>query len=259
MKYYLFIFSLLCISAVAFAQGQRQQQAASQQPPQWDPRSTEWYHPVPPKVTPGQGTKPPSDAIILFDGTDLSKWESVNRENEVVPAEWKVQNGEMIVVPGKGTIRTKEFFGDCQLHIEFKSPPPGNHNGQGRGNSGIFLQSRYELQVLDGDNNHTYVNGMVGSIYKQSAPLVNAYTKNGEWQVYDIYWTAPRFKAGGELESPAIITVVMNGIVIQNNYILKGHTPYTGLPSYSAHGLLPLTLQDHGTEVAFRNIWIRKL
>ena len=257
MKYYFLIFSFICISFVVTAQPQQQQAPAQQRTPQWDPRSTEWYYPVPPKVAPGQGTRPPSDAIVLFDGTDLSKWESAGRN--AGPAEWKVQNGELIVVPGKGTIRTKEFFGDCQLHIEFKSPPPGVHNGQDRGNSGIFLQSRYELQVLDGDNNHTYVNGMVGSIYKQSAPLVDAYTKNGEWQVYDIYWKAPRFGSDGELESPAIITVVLNGIVIQNNYILKGHTPYTGLPSYTPHGLMPLTLQDHGTEVAFRNIWIRPL
>jgi len=163
------------------------------------------------------------------------------------------------VVPGKGSIRTKEFFGDCQLHIEFKSPAPENYDGQNRGNSGIFLQSRYELQVLDADNNPTYVNGMVGSIYKQQAPLANAYTKNGEWQVYDIYWKAPVFGSGGKLESPAMITVVLNGILVQNNYILKGNTPYTGLPDYQPHGRLPLSLQDHGTAVAFRNIWIRNL
>ena len=249
MKICFFLFSLLCVTAVVSAQRQVQ----------WDPRSTEWYSPIPPKVTPGQGTKPPSDAIVLFNGTDMSQWESADGDKQGGAAEWKVQNGELIIVPGKGAIRTKEFFGDCQLHIEFKSPPPGKHDGQNRGNSGVFLQSRYEVQVLDGDNNSTYVNGMIGSIYKQSAPLVDAYTKNGEWQVYDIYWKAPRFGAGGELESPAMITVVLNGIVIQNNYILKGDTPYMGLPSYSAHGRLPLMLQDHGTEVAFRNIWIRNL
>ena len=253
MRGYFFLFSL-CISAVVSAQGQQQQQSTPR-PPQWDPRSTEWYSPVPEKVTPGKGAEPPSDAIILFNGADLSQWES----REGVPAEWKVQNGELIIVPEKGNIRTKEYFGDCQLHIEFKSPPPGDNNGQDRGNSAVLLQSRYEVQILDGDNNPTYVNGMVGSIYKQSAPSVNAYTKNGEWQVFDIYWTAPRFGTGGALESPAIITVVMNGIVIQNNYILKGTTPWTGLPTYTAHGRLPLVLQAHGTEVAFRNIWIRHL
>ena len=239
----------------------QQQQAPQQRPPSWRPESTEWYTPVPPKVQPGAGTKPPSDAIVLFDGTDLSKWESQRPSGESGrsgSAPWKVTNGEMRIVPGTGGIQTKEYFGDCQLHIEFKSPPAENHNGQNRGNSGIFLQNTYELQVLDGDNNRTYVNGMVGSIYKQSAPLVDAYTKNGEWQIYDIFWKAPVFDSNG-LVSPAMITVTLNGIVVQNNLILKGDTPYTGLPKYTPHGRLPLSLQDHGTEVAFRNIWIRNL
>ncbi|MDD2475668.1 MAG: DUF1080 domain-containing protein [Dysgonamonadaceae bacterium] len=253
------LLSLLMYVMISYAQQEQVQQTVQSRPSQWDPRSTEWHYPVPEKVVPGQGVKPPSDAIILFDGTDLSKWESANRNNPGAAAEWEVRNGELRVVPGKGTIRTKDYFGDCQLHIEFKSPAPGSHNGQDRGNSGIMLQSRYEIQVLDGDNNPTYVNGMVGSVYKQSAPLVNAYTKNGEWQIYDIYWRAPRFGTGGELESPAMVTVVLNGVVVQNNYILKGSTPYTGLPSYTPHGRMPLTLQDHGTEVAFRNIWIRNL
>lgn len=226
---------------------QRQQQVS--------PESTEWYYPVPEKVQPGVGTKPPSDAIILFDGTDLSKWVSGNGE----PAKWVIVNKELVIEPRTGSINTKEYFGDCQLHIEFKSPAPEQYNGQNRGNSGIMIQGRYEVQVLDGDNNPTYVNGMVGSIYKQSAPMVNAYTKNGEWQVYDIYWKAPKFGTNDELESPAIVTVVLNGIVVQNNYILKGTTPYIGFPKYEAHGRLPLSLQDHGTKTAFRNIWIRNL
>lgn len=277
MKKVTLLLGLLLCSTLTWAQQPQQQQQQQQQRPQpdrttkavppetapetpgWDPRSTEWYSPVPVKVTPGKGTDAPSDAIILFDGKDASKWESAARQTAGEPVKWKVQNGELIVTPRAGAIRTKEFFGDCQLHIEFKSPPPGEHNGQNRGNSGIFLQSAYEVQVLDGDNNPTYVNGMVGSIYKQVAPLVNAYTKNGEWQVYDIYWKAPRFTTNGALESPAVITVVLNGIVIQNNYTLKGTTPYTGMPNYQAHGMLPLQLQDHGTEVAFRNIWIRHL
>ncbi len=223
---------------------------------QWTPAQTEWYYPVPAKVEPGKTqNSAPSDAIILFDGKDFSQWTNTKGESP----EWEISNGAMVIKPGSGAIITKTHFGDCQLHIEFKSPNPENHDGQNRGNSGVFLMSEYEVQVLDGDNNHTYVNGMVGSIYKQSAPLVNAYTKNGEWQVYDIYWKAPKFGAGGKLESPAVITVVMNGIVIQNNYTLKGGTPYIGLPEYKAHGLLPIMLQDHGTEVAFRNIWIRNL
>jgi hypothetical protein len=222
----------------------------------WNPASTEWYSPEPPVVKPGKTPgQPPSDAIVLFDGKDLSKWVSDKDEE----AQWKVVNGELVVASGTGGIRTKEYFGDCQLHIEFKSPAPENHHGQSRGNSGVFLQSIYELQILDADNNSTYVNGMVGSIYKQQAPLANAYTKNGEWQVYDVYWKAPQFGAEGKLETPAMITVVLNGILVQNHFILKGHTPYTGLPVYRAHGRLPLSLQDHGTAVAFRNIWIRNL
>lgn len=255
MKKNLFFTSFLfCVTTTLCAQvqGPNNQERPK---PQWKPESTEWHYPIPPKVEPGNKTKAPSDAIVLFDGVDLSKWES-SKEG---PALWKVANGELTVVPGTGTIRTKEYFGDCQLHIEFKSPNPGSNTGQNRGNSGIMLQSRYEIQVLDCENNPTYVNGMVGSVYKQSAPLANAYTKNGEWQVYDIYWKAPRFGTNDELESPAIVTVILNGIVVQNNYILKGTTPYTGLPKYVAHGRMPLTLQDHGTEVAFRNIWIRNL
>ena len=261
------VFLTLCVNVIClFAQQAPQQQVQQPRPPQWNPASTEWYTPAPPKVQPGTSIgQPPADAIILFDGKDLSKWESSSpippgseRGRRPDPAPWKIENGAIVIVPGSGGIQTKEYFGDCQLHIEFKSPPPGEHNGQNRGNSGIFLQNTYEVQVLDGDNNPTYVNGMVGSIYKQSAPSANAYTKNGEWQVYDIYWKAPKFDRNGLVE-PAQITVVLNGIVVQNNFTLKGDTPYTGLPSYTPHGRLPLSLQDHGTEVAFRNIWIRNL
>lgn len=254
MKREIIFISFLMSVLGAYAQQSNQSQRPAER---WKPESTEWHYPVPPRVMPGVGTAASSDAIVLFDGSDLSKWESGGKDGG--PAKWRVANGELIVVPGAGTIRTKEYFGDCQLHIEFKSPAPENYTGQNRGNSGIMLQSRYEIQVLDCDNNPTYVNGMVGSVYKQSAPLVNAYTKNGEWQIYDIYWKAPRFGTNDQLESPAMVTVVLNGIVVQNNYILKGTTPYTGLPKYVAHGRMPLSLQDHGTEVAFRNIWIRNL
>lgn len=278
MKKVTLLLTCLCVSTCLWAQeGQKQEQqrpqqrpeqskmtrgvpeATSPQTPGWSPKSTEWYSPEPPKVVPGKGTQAPSDAIVLFDGKDVSKWESAARQTAGEPIQWKVKNGELIVTPRTGAIRTKDYFADCQLHLEFKSPPPGEHNGQNRGNSGIFLQSAYEVQILDGDNNPTYVNGMIGSIYKQVAPLANSYTKNGEWQVYDIYWKAPRFTTDGALESPAIITVVLNGVVVQNNYIVKGTTPYMGMPTYQAHGMLPLELQDHGTEVAFRNIWIRPL
>ena len=272
MKKAVLFFTFSAGMALVFAQQpqpQTQQQGQQQQvqqprPPQWNPASTEWYYPVPPKVQPGKVMgQPPSDAIILFDGKNLDKWESVRppaERGQTNPAPWKVENGEMKIVLRSGDIRTKEYFGDCQLHIEFKSPPPGNRSGQGRGNSGIFLPGGYELQVLDGDNNPTYVNGMVGSIYKQSAPLVNPYTKNGEWQVYDIFWKAPVFNGEGELLSPAMITVLLNGVIVQNHYTLKGHTPYTGLPRYTPHGRMPIILQDHGDgEVAYRNIWIRHL
>ena len=256
MKKVIFLFVLFTNSATFLAQ-----QAQSR----WAPESTEWYHPVPQRVTPGVGGSPPSDAIVLFDGANLDKWESSrppaagNRNRDAAP--WRIVNGELVVVPGSSGIQTKEFFGDVQLHIEFKSPPPGSGRtsiGQDRGNSGIFLQTIYEVQVLCGDDNPTYVNGMVGSIYKQAAPLVNPYTRNGEWQVYDIYFKAPVFDGDG-LVLPAMITVVLNGVVIQNNFILKGHTPYTGLPAYTPHGLMPLSLQDHGEEVRYRNIWIRRL
>jgi hypothetical protein len=249
MKKLVFIIFLCCGVSVLFAQ--------NSQPRQWDARSTEWYFPVPPKVQPAKvAGQPPSDAIILFDGKDLSKWESTKRVeggNTLEPVQWKIVNGELHIMPGTGDIRTKEYFGDCQLHVEFKLPPPDREQG----NSGVYLQSTYELQIYEGDPNTLYVNGMVGSMYKQSAPLVNAYTKNGEWQVYDIFWKAPVFNGEGELLSPAMITVTLNGIVIQNNYILKGDTPYRGLPKYTPHGRMPLLLQDHGSAVAFRTIWIR--
>lgn len=268
MKKVVFLACLMCCVSLVWAQQDQRQgrptpavpAANSPETPGWSPKSTEWYTPVPPKVAPGKTTgAPPADAIILFDGTNLDQWESSSSQTAGQPAPWKIENGAMVVVSRTGAIRTKEYFGDCQLHIEFKSPAPENYNGQARGNSGIFMQSAYEVQVLDGDNNPTYVNGMVGSIYKQVAPLVNAYTKNGEWQVYDIIWKAPRFTTNGKQESPAMVTILLNGIVVQNNYILKGTTPYTGMPNYQAHGMLPLELQDHGTAVAFRNIWVRHL
>lgn len=258
MKKAVIFFSLLCGAFAANAQQNGQQPSNQQQGNrnQWKPESTEWYHPVPAKVTPGNGTSAPSDAIILFDGKDLSQW--VSRDGS--PAKWTVKDGAMIVAPGAGSIQTKQYFGDCQLHIEFKTPVPGKENTlQMKGNSGIMLQSRYEVQVLDCEDNPTYVNGYVGSIYKQSAPMVNPFTGTDKWQAYDIYWKGPRFGTDGKLEAPAMITVVLNGVVVQNNYVLKGNTPYTGLPKYTAHGRMPLSLQDHGVEVAFRNIWIRDL
>jgi hypothetical protein len=224
----------------------------------WKPEHTEYWNNQPVVVTPGEGTKPPSDAIVLFDGKDLSAWESLDGTE----AKWKVENGCFTVVAKAGNIQTKRVFGSCQLHIEWRSPAEVDpkKTGQGRGNSGIFLQSRYELQVLDGYNNPTYTNGGAGSIYKQTPPMVNACRKPGEWQTYDIIYTAPEFcGTKGELISPARITVIHNGVLIHNNTVIKGNTPFTGLPKYVPHGRMPLKLQDHGDPVSYRNIWIRDL
>jgi hypothetical protein len=224
-------------------------------PPKWTHEMTEWYEPVPPVVTAGEDKKPPSDAIILFDGRNLSQW--VGKENS--DPEWQVKDGILTVVKGTGTISTRQSFGDMQLHLEWRAPAEVVSKGQDRGNSGIMIQSRYELQVLDSYNNPTYVNGQAGSLYKQTPPLVNAMRKPGEWNTYDMLYTAPRFKDNGTLFSPGRITVLHNGVVIQYNTEFKGNTPYVGLPSYKAHGKAPLTLQDHGHPVSYRNIWIREL
>lgn len=222
---------------------------------QGDPKATEVWEPVPAVVTPGAGTTAPSDAIVLFDGKNLDKWES----DKGGAAPWTVSNGAMTVVPKKGGIKTKESFEDFQLHIEWRSPSVVKGEGQGRGNSGIFLQSNYELQVLDSYNSKTYSNGQAASMYKQSIPLVNACKKPGEWQVYDVIWTAPRFNGDGTVKSPARITVLQNGVLVQNNTALLGKTLYIGTPFYEKHGAMPLALQDHGDLVSYRNIWIRKL
>lgn len=223
-----------------------------------EPADTEWYEPEPPLIEAGEYTtvNPPSDAIILFDGTDMSQWRSVDGGD----VEWEIENdGAVTVVPGTGNIETRESFGDVQLYIEWRSPMNMEHEGQDRGNSGIFLQSRYELQVLDAHENPTYINGMAGSIYKQTAPLVNPTRKPGEWETYNISYKAPRFNDDGSLESPARITVIWNGVVVQNNTEILGHTAYIGYPEYNAHGEAPLQLQDHNSKVSYRNIWIRKL
>jgi len=219
------------------------------------PEDTEIWEPEPEVVTPGIGTAPPSDAIILFDGTDFSNWESA-RGGEV---KWKLEDGAMTAQKGAGDIQTKQSFGDCQLHIEWRTPAEIVGESQGRGNSGIFLQSTYEVQVLDSYNNRTYSNGQAASIYKQYMPLVNACRPPAEWQTYDIIYEAPVFHEDGSLARAAFITVIHNGVLVQNHVLLKGHTPYIGLPKYTEHGKMPLKLQDHGNPVSFRNIWIREL
>ena len=224
-----------------------------------DPAATEVWEPVPRAVEPGEGTAPPSDAIVLFDGTDLSGW----THEDGSPVKWEVEDGHFTVAKGTGDIFTKRTFGDCQLHIEWRAPADDGDEGQGRGNSGVYLQSRYEIQVLDSypgnERSKTYPNGQAGAVYKQYIPLVNACRPPGQWQAYDIIYQAPRFNADGIRLVPGHITVIHNGVVVQNHVELKGTTEYTGLPKNTAHGKAPLRLQDHGDKVSYRNIWIRQM
>lgn len=231
------------------------------------PEDTEVWSPVPPVVTPGKtDAQPPSDAIILFDGSNLSKWVSTNHPEQ--PARWDVHEGIMTVNKKTGNIQTKELFMDYQLHLEWRIPKEITGSGQLRGNSGLFLAGTgagdegYEIQILDNYHNATYVNGQAGSVYKQFPPLVNANRKPGEWQSYDVIWTAPRFHPDGSLKDSARVTVIFNGVLVQNNVSLMGETVYIGHPEYHAHGPSPIKLQAHGDDskpISFRNIWVRKL
>lgn len=231
--------------------------ANAQEKTKLPPEATEFYEPVPPVVSPGvSATTPPSDAIVLFNGKDLSSWEG-EKEGD---ATWTVENGILTVKPGTGGIKTKQAFGDLQIHLEWRSPEVIKGEGQGRGNSGVYIMNKYELQILDSYNNKTYTNGQAASIYKQSPPLVNATSPTGEWNTYDIIFIAPRFNSDGMLISPAKITAFHNGVLVQNNYELLGPTEYIGIPNYTPHEeKLPLHLQDHGDLVSFRNIWVREL
>lgn len=222
------------------------------------PEATEFWEPEPRAVTPGESNHlPPSDAIVLFDGKNLDRWKSTGKD---AAAPWKVENGIFTVVPRTGGIETKESFGDVQVHLEWRSPSVVKGEGQGRGNSGFFLMGKYEVQILDSYNNRTYSNGQAASIYKQQPPLVNAMRPPGEWNTYDIFFTAPRFNDDGMLLVPAKVTIIHNGILVQHAVEIKGPTEYIGIPNYLAHPEeLPFQLQDHGDEVSFRNIWVRKL
>jgi hypothetical protein len=206
--------------------------------------------PEPPIVTPGKSNAdPPSDAIILFDGKDLSAWKNGDK--------WIVKDGVAIV---NGTeITTKQSFGDCQLHVEWSAPVPATGKGQGRGNSGVFFMDRYELQVLDSYDNKTYFDGQASAIYKQTPPMVNAMRPPGEWNTYDAIWTAPKFKSDGELELPAYITVLHNGVLTLNHFAVEGVTDFPEYPHYEMHGKAPIHLQNHGNPVRFRNIWLREI
>jgi hypothetical protein len=219
-------------------------------------------------VVPGPGSvadAPPADAIVLFDGADLDAW--VNTADRA-PAGWLLNDGTLTVNKAAGNIETRRRFDSYQLHLEWLIPSEISGNGQARGNSGLFMASTgggdrgYELQILDSYGNHTYVNGMAGSVYKQSVPLVNAARAPGEWQSYDVVWTAPAFDAGGALLAPARITAFFNGILIQNDFALEGETVFIGVPAYQAHGASPIKLQAHGDPsppISFRNIWLREL
>jgi len=222
--------------------------------------------PVPPVVTPAaKFGEAPSDAVILFNGKNLDQWEKVS---DGTPADWIVSGGILTVNKKSGNIQTKQSFINYQLHLEYRIPTNITGEDQARGNSGLFLASTgkgdagYELQILDNYNNKTYVNGMAGSIYKQAIPLANACRKPGEWQSYDVAWTAPRFKADGSLESPATVTVFFNGVLVQNHFELKGETLYIGKPSYKPYDTAPIKLQAHGDKsspLSFRNIWAREI
>lgn len=208
-----------------------------------------------PEVSVIQATPIPSDADILFNGYGTDAWE----HKDGTPIKWINEKGVLTVSPKSGAIQTKQAYCDVQLHLEWRSPNKiKGKSGQLLGNSGVFLQSLYEVQVLDSYNNKTYANGQAGSIYKQSPPLVNAMRPTGEWQTYDIIFQAPRFD-GDFLLSKAKVTVLHNGILIQNNTVIEGPTVYIGQPKYKAHGCQPLMLQDHSDKVSFRNIWIRSL
>jgi len=254
------------VLAVPASAQQRPARDSAASPP-GRPEDTEVWAPVPKVVTPGPATSsaPPSDAVVLFDGSNLDQWVSTRDKS---PARWTVEGGVMTVDKSAGNIETKRRFTDYQLHLEWRIPENITGSGQGRGNSGVFLASTgpgdagYEMQILDSYDNETYVNGQAASIYKQFIPLVNASRRPGEWQSYDVIWTAPTFDADGSLETPAYVTAFHNGVLVQNHVALAGETVYIGKSRYRQHGASPIKLQAHGDPsepISFRNIWVREL
>ena len=254
------LMSVMSCSHQASPGAVQQQQASPSAVPPWGVQHDR-NAPQPPVVTPGEAStqgqpgKPPSDAIILFNGKDLAGWESVNGG----PAKWKVGNGYFEVAPRTGDIKTTQAFGDCQLHVEWASPNPPHGEDQDRGNSGVYLMSLYEVQVLDSYESKTYPDGQAAAIYGQYAPLVNACRPPGQWQSYDIIFHGPRFDPAGKVVRPATYTVLHNGVLVQDHVTVLGltdgeHQPYKPTPTK-----LPLKLQDHNHLVRFRNIWIREL
>ena len=252
---------LLVVAALGLGTLAAGQEAAAK------PEDTEVWQPEPKMVTPGDDCGAvPSDAVILFDGKSLNEW--VSAQDRSAPAKWIVANGVVTVNKSAGNIETRRRFKNYQLHMEWRIPGNITGSGQLRGNSGLFLASTgsddagYELQVLDSYNNKTYVNGMAASVYKQSIPLANSMRKPGEWQVYDVVWTAPIFNADGSLKSPAYVTAFLNGVLVQNHFELKGETRFIGQPFYKKFDGAPIKLQAHGDPsppISFRNIWVREL
>ncbi|RIA45520.1 uncharacterized protein DUF1080 [Hephaestia caeni] len=247
---------LLLIPAIAAAQDTKPR-----------PEDTEQWSPAVQVVLPGkfEASPPPSDAIVLFDGTALDHWQSVEDDS---PARWTVADGAMTVVKQAGNIQTRQSFGSYQLHLEYRIPAGITGTGQARGNSGLFLASTgkgdkgYELQIVDSYQNNTYVNGQAGSIYKQYPPLANPVRKPGEWQSIDVVWNKPAFAADGTVERPASVTAFINGVLVQDQAVLRGETVYIGQPSYTVYDRAPIKLQAHGdpsTPISFRNIWVREI
>jgi hypothetical protein len=220
-----------------------------------DPKVTEVWEPEPKVITPGTNGSAPSDAVVLFDGKNLNQW----TDDKGNPSKWTIADGVLTVTPKSGNLKSKQTFGDVQLHLEFRTPAKVEGEGQGRGNSGLFFQERYELQILDSYKNRTYSNGQAGAIYKQHPPLVNASKGPGEWQTYDVIFIAPRFNSDGTLQSKGRMTVFHNGVLIQNNSEIQGTTEYIGKPKVIAHGKGSIILQDHDNTTSFRNIWVREL
>lgn len=265
MKKILFIFS---ICALIFSCNQEKKEAENdmdtnevavepQEPTK--PEETEIWEPKPKVVTVDPETKIPSDAIVLFDGSNFDEWISAVDSTEV---KWTLNgDGSMTVKDKTGDIQTKRNFGSIQLHIEWRSSIENSATNQNRSNSGVFLQNRYEVQVLDNNDNETYANGQVGSIYKQAIPLAKASSKTGEWNSYDIIYHAPEFDSEGNKTKSATITVLHNGVLIQDDVEIKGTTEYIGWPKNEAHGDAPIKLQDHrdNSGVSYRNIWVREL
>ena len=252
------IAAMLCCTACVGCAAQEKKEYP--QPEPMRPGMSEYWTPQPKVVTPGdiRTNSAPSDAIVLFDGTNLNEWQSPDGSAPT----WTVANG-VVTVNKKGTdIITKRNFDNYQLHLEWCVPEDIEGESQLRGNSGVYMQDKYEVQILDHYKNETYVNGMAGSIYKQTPPLVNAMRKPGEWNVYDIIYTAPVFKEDGTYLYPPKVTVIQNGVVLQNNTTILGTTEYIGFPHVAKHGAGPIRLQMHGDPskgISFRNIWIREM